>query len=323
VQILRGKAADRIPIAYPSLTFRQVDWRQIRRWGISDARVPTGVRVMFQAPSVWDRYRSYILGGIALLLAQTGLIAALLFQRARRRRAEQQLRGNQAALQGSYERIRDLGSRLLEAQETERSRIARELHDDVGQQIASLEIDLDLLRRGVPEDTGALAGDVLNRAHQIARSVHDLSHRLHPAKLRLIGLVAALQGLQRELAQSGRAINVNHDNVPAALPPDLTLCIFRVVQEALQNAIKYSHAPTVSVHLAGVPGHLVLTISDDGVGFDVSRAWGKGLGLISMEERVESLGGTVEIRSNPGAGTRLEIVLPLQSDQESGRAVSA
>ena len=150
-----------------------------------------------------------------------------------------------------------------------------------------------------------------NRAQGIARSVHDLSHRLHPAKLRLIGLVAALQGLRHELSQPDVAITFTaRATFPRRSRSDVTLCLFRIAQEALQNAIKYSGAHHVSVHLSGADG-LTLTIVDDGVGFDVNAAWGRGLGLISMNERVEAVGGTFEIRSEPGAGTRVGVTVPL------------
>ncbi len=319
LQVLHGQPADSIPLVTSDLNVRQVDWRQLRRWGINDTRVPAGVLVRFREPSVWDRYRWYILAGCALLLAQTALIAGLLVQRMRRRRAEEQLTRQQPELLASYERIRDLGARLLDAQETERARIARELHDDIGQQMAVLEIDLDLLGRSVQGDAAGLTGEVLHRARRVGRSVHDLSHRLHPAKLRLMGLVAALHGLQREMSSSDVAIAFTHHNIPTTLPPDLTLCVFRVVQEALQNALKYSHARHVSVNMSGNAQELALTIADDGQGFDVPSAWGKGLGLISMTERLEAIGGTLEIRSQPGTGTWLELRVPFRvaSDTET------
>ena len=210
LRVLSGESADSIPVSSPNLNVREVDWRQLRRWGISESRVPRDTRVLFKEPSVWDRYKIYILGAGTVLLAQTFLIAGLLVQRRRRRQAEEQVRGSEEALRRSYERIRDLGSRLLQAQDTERSRVARELHDDISQQIALLSIDLELLSGAVPPDTEGLAGEALDRVHGIARSVHDLSHRLHPAKLRLIGLVAAIQALQREL----RAVRP-HDYVHA------------------------------------------------------------------------------------------------------------
>ncbi len=310
VRILRGERADSIPVSAPELNENEVDWRQLRRWGLSEARLPKETIVRFREPSTWDRYKLYIVGAMAVLLAQTVLIAGLLVQRARRRQAEEQVRGSQGELQKSYTRIRDLGARLLDAQEGERARIARELHDDVSQQMALLEIDLELLGRSVPTTEEDLADETLRRARDVAKSVHDLSHRLHPAKLRLIGLVPALNGLQRELSQSDLKITFTHDAVPSPISPEVTLCVFRIVQEALQNAVKYSRARNVSVHLAGSQSGLTLTISDDGVGFDVDKAWGKGLGLISIGERLDAIGGTFQIHSTPGSGTRLDMTVP-------------
>ncbi len=241
-----------------------------------ESRVPRGTQVHIQERSIWDRYRLYILGAAALLLAQTLLIAGLLVQQQRRRLAEAQLRGSEEALRVSYDRIRDLGLRLLQAQDSERSRIARELHDDISQQVALLSIDLELLNGAVPPDSKSLAGEALHRAQGVATSIHDLSHRLHPAKLRLIGLVAALEALKRELSRSELTVSLTHADVPANLPHDLTLSVFRIVQEALQNALKYSRARSVNVHLRGGPDTLALMVSDDGVGFDVEDRLGQG-----------------------------------------------
>jgi signal transduction histidine kinase len=319
VRILTGTRAQDIPIGtMPVATY--LDWRQLRRWGISEARVPAGTLIRFREPSAWDRYKVYILGAAALMLAQTALIAGLLVQRTRRRQAEEQVRGREAELLTSYDRIRDLAARLLNAQETERSRIARELHDDISQQVALLTIDLELAGGTDRGQAEKQTDEALNRVHAIAKSLHDLSHRLHPAKLRLIGLVAALHSLQRELSQSEIPVTFAHDNVPPTLPPDLTLCLFRIAQEALQNALKYSKAHEVSVHLSGGPEGITLAISDDGVGFDVAAVWGQGLGLISMAERLEAIGGTLKIHSAPGAGTRLDIKVPLDVLPSAERA---
>lgn len=311
LRVLRGEPPESIPVASLDLNAIYIDWRQLRRWNIDDARVPAGTVIRFREPSIWDRYRVYILGAIGLLLLQSALIAGLLVQHARRQRAERELRVSQAALRTSYERIRDMGGRLLSAQETERSRIARELHDDISQQLSILAIDLSLIRRQVQGPANDLTQEALNLAQGIVKSVHDLSHRLHPAKLRLIGLVAALRELQRELSRAEVPITFTDDSVPEILPHDLTLCLFRLVQEGLQNAIKYSQARRISVHLGVSSGELRLTIEDDGVGFDVNSAWGKGLGLISMSERVEAIGGNFNIRSETGEGTRIEAAVPL------------
>ena len=298
VRILTGTRAQDIPIETPPLV-TILDWRQLRRWGISESRVPAGARILFREPGVWQDYRWYIGAAAGLLLAQSGLIGALLVQARRRRRAEA--------------RIRDLASRLLGAQDAERSRIARELHDDVSQQTALLSIDLQLLIDSDPDEPDAreeLARKALHRTETIAHTVHMLSHRLHPAKLQLMGLVSSLSSLQREFSKTDVALAFTHQNVPDQLPHDLTLCLFRIVQEALHNAVRHGSARQVSVDLTGGPKGLTLVIADDGVGFDVDAVSAKGLGLISMRERLEPLAGTLEIHSRPGAGTRLNIFVP-------------
>lgn len=312
LRVLRGEKADSIPPATADLNVRQVDWRQLRRWGIAESRVPAGTVVMFRSPSLWDRYRGYLLTVAALLAAQTALITGLLVQRLRRRQAEAQVHKNQGELRQSYDRIRDLASRLLNAQEAERARIARELHDDISQQMALLQIELEQLVGVVKGQAHGLTHEALQRTQGIAKSVHDLSHRLHPSKLRLVGLVPAVQGLQRELTQPGLTITFTHEHVPAALDEDLTLCLFRIAQEAVQNAIKYSGGRHVSVDLRSNGENLTLTVADDGVGFDLASTWQKGLGLVSMRERLEAVGGSLEIRSRPGAGTRLQAAVPLR-----------
>ena len=322
VRVLRGEAADSIPISSPNLNVTQVDWRQLRRWGISERRVPAGTLIQFREPSAWERYTVYIVSASAIVLAQTALIGGLLVQRARRRQAEQKMRKSEAELRTSYERIRDLGGRLLNAQESERARIARELHDDISQQLALLTMDLELLKGVSPEgQASGLTGEAVDRAHGIARSLHDLSHRLHPAKLRLIGLVHALQALQRESTRDDLTVVFDHHDVPATLPSELTLCLFRVVQEALQNALKYSGARNVTVSLRGCSSDLELTIEDDGVGFDVNAAWGRGLGLISISERLEAVHGTFDVDSRPGHGTRLRVTVPLPATAVESVAV--
>jgi len=310
LRVLRGELADSIPLSAPELRVSQVDWRQLRRWHIDEARVPAGTLVRFRTPSAWERHKSSIVTAIAVLLAQTGLIAGLVLQGARRGQAEKRARRSQAEVQTSYERIRELGRRLLGAQDAERSRIARELHDDISQQVALLTIDLDLLRglgREESEESSRLVRDGLDRLASIERSVDKLSDRLHPDAddMRETGLVAALDRLAGPLSQSGVAVTFTHDNVPTAFPHEPALCLFRIVQEAVQNALKYG-ARTVAVHLEGERDGLVLTVTDDGRGFDVPAMWGRGLGLISMSERLDAIGGTLTIRSTPGEGTCLE-----------------
>jgi signal transduction histidine kinase len=311
VRVLQGESADRITVATPDLNTRQVDWRQLQRWGISESRVPVGTVVHFKVPTAWEQYRGWIIAAVAAMLAQSVLIAMQLVQRRRRLQAEAKLIKQQDELQQSYDRIRDLGARLLNAQERERARIARELHDDISQRMAVLGIDLKMLSSSLDGKAADITSGVVARTQEITRSIHDLAHQLHPARLHLLGLVGALRGLERELSRPGLAITLTHDEIPP-LSPELTLCLFRIVQEALQNAIKYSQAHEVAVALNRVNGSGVrLTITDDGVGFNVDGTWNRGLGLISMRERLEAVGGTLSIFSKPGYGTRLVASAPL------------
>ena len=312
LRVLQGTSADTIPPSSMDLNVSQVDWRQLRRWDISESRVPAGTLVQFRLPTVWDRFKVYIVVCVIMLAAQSVLISGLLIQRRRRQHAERSARNGEAALRASYERIRDLGGRLLLAQEEERAHLSRELHDDVCQQLGLLVFELDLLRREDPRRRKAdrVLASVLDIAHSAVKSVHDLSHRLHPARLRLVGLVSAIRGLVRELSKPELSISFAHESVPDQLPDEIALCLFRVVQEALNNVVKHSAATHVSVDLRGEGPGLVLTIVDNGVGFNVDDVRTSGLGLVSMNERLQPIGGRVDIRSRPGAGTQVEVMVP-------------
>lgn len=303
LRILTGTRAQDIPLETARVA-PFIDWRAFRQWGLAESRLPAGTRVFFREPTLWERYRGYVVAAVVAFVVQALLIGALLIQRARRRGAE-------TALRRSYARVRDLGARLLSAQDDERSRIARELHDDISQRLAVLKIDLTVLRRFIHGEGESLAMQALTTADAIAKDVRELSHRLHPSRLRLMGLTAAIAGLQAELTRPGVGITFAHEGVPARLPRDVTVSLYRVVQEALHNALKYSEARVITIDLKGSERELALTIADDGVGFDADGPAGTGLGLTSMRERVDALGGTVEIRSRPGAGTTLEIRVPV------------
>jgi signal transduction histidine kinase len=324
LRVLHGESADSIPIAAVTLHRNEVDWRQLRRWRIDERRLPAGTIVRFRDPTLWDRYRNYLVGGLALFMTQTVLITGLLIQRRRRQRAEAELRANQHELRRSYERNRALGARLLRAQETERSRIAGELHDDICQRMLVLTVELELLGRA--NRNRGPAAEALSVARDISKSLHELSHRLHPARLRMLGLVDALEHLCVELSRAGFTITFTHHLVPSSLASDVMLCLFRVVQEALQNAIKHSRAKDVFVHL-GIDGdRLTATIVDNGAGFDVEAAWGNGVGLVSMVERLEAIGGILRIDSRPGQGTRLRASVPaklVKDTDESSPQLSA
>lgn len=301
LRILSGARAQDIPIE-TSRVAPFVDWRQIRRWKLAASALPADTQILFRDPTTWERYRPYILAAAIAFAAQAFLIGALLVQRGRARRAD-------AALRRSYARVRDLGARLLNAQEDERSRIARELHDDISQRLAVLKIELTLIRRSVTSDAESLMAQALARADSLAIGIRELSHRLHPSRLRLMGLAPSIAGLKTELSRPGVDITFTHEALPGTLAPDVTLSLFRVAQEALNNALKYSEASTIAIDLRGTDRDLVLTIVDNGVGFEMDAA--TGLGLTSMRERVDALGGRLQIRTAPGRGTAIEVRVPV------------
>ena len=260
---------------------------------------------------MWDQYWRYVIGAVVLILAQTVLIGGLLLQRARRQRVERALRASQVRLRLSYDHIRSLSRRLLGEQEAERARIARELHDDINQQLTLLALELDRIRaRELPLDSARRLSHALQTTHDVATSVRELSHRLHPSKLQLIGLVAGLDTLRRDLSPPHLPIAFSHRDVPEHVDQEIALCVFRVAQEALGNAVKHSQASHVRVELRGGPAGLGLRINDDGKGFDIERVPNGGLGLTSMRERVEAVGGVLEIRTAAGSGTHLKITVP-------------
>jgi signal transduction histidine kinase len=211
--------------------------------------------------------------------------------------------------------LSNVAGKLVAAQETERARIARELHDDLGQQVAVLASKLDALehRRRVPSsELRATLGRARTGLQEIASSVHTLSHQLHPAKLRLLGLVQTMEGLCRD-ESSGTGVHVRFRarGVPARLPEDVTLCLFRVAQEALRNALTHSGARAIEVQLTGTPASLTLQVIDNGTGFDPLGPKGAGLGLLTMRERVEIVGGTLTVRPARVGGTMIRVEVPL------------
>ncbi|HKY71717.1 MAG TPA: PAS domain-containing protein [Nitrospira sp.] len=209
--------------------------------------------------------------------------------------------------------LMEMTGRLIRAQEEERSRIARELHDDFNQRLALLSIGLQRIAHtlGPQSADTAQVTDLCRLTQEIASDVHRLSHQLHPAKLQHLGLVPAIKGLCRELSdQYGAQIHFVHRNVPAQIAKESALCLFRVAQEALSNTLKHSGVKEGRLELFGDRGALHLCISDSGVGFDPQSASAKGsLGLVSMQERVRAAGGSITVESRPSSGTRISVHL--------------
>ena len=213
--------------------------------------------------------------------------------------------------------LSSVSRRLIEVQESERARIARDLHDDIGQRLAVLAVGLGQLK-GLQSDS---SGDALRcldtlqkQTAEVITDLQALSHELHPPRLLLLGVVPALRGLCREVsAQNSVEIDFLSENVPANLPHDTSLCLFRVLQEALHNAVRHSQVRQFDVHIRGTADAVDLTIRDEGVGFDVDAASRRmGLGLTSMKERLKVVGGELFIESQSTRGTTVLARVPVR-----------
>jgi len=216
------------------------------------------------------------------------------------------------------EALRELTGRLITAQEQERARIARELHDDVNQKLALLAVELELLGQTPPHSPAETTQQARNLSAQVkamSSDVHRLSHRLHPSKIEQLGLVAAMKSLCRELSlKYDVRVQFSDRDVQGPIPEDIALCLYRIVQEALANVVKHSGARDAWVELVGSPTAIHLRISDPGRGFNPNSVKGsEGLGLVSMQERVHLVGGEIAIESQPAKGTRINVRVPLPS----------
>jgi len=223
------------------------------------------------------------------------------------------------------ESLADMGRKLIEAHEEERTWIARELHDDVNQRMALLAVELDRWNQQLPPSAVELHDHIhhaIQRLSNIATDIQALSHRLHSSKLEYLGLVAAAKSFCRELSEQHQAeIDFRDMAMPRSVPKEISLCLFRVLQEALQNAMKYSGVRHIKVELRGTEGEIQLTVSDLGIGFDPQDAiHRRGLGLISMRERMQLVRGEISINSQPGAGTTIHARVPFSSSSDSVRA---
>lgn len=215
------------------------------------------------------------------------------------------------------EALSDITRKLVAAQEKERTRIARELHDDITQRLALLAFGLEQVQNS-PSEIQQRVSELRKQTIEIANDVQALSHDLHSSHLEYLGAVAAMKNWCREFGErQGMQINWKHD-VRSTLPQEIGLCLFRVLQEALHNAAKHSGAKRIEVQLREESDEIHVTIKDLGKGFDVEAAKkGRGLGLTSMQERVRLLNGTIEIQSKAMGGTTVHVRVPLTSEHAS------
>jgi len=432
-RVLSGERPENIPIVHDSDLEVHVDWRALQRWHIPQSALPPGTVVEYQQRTFWQRGRKYIVIALILIGAQTLLIAGLLLQRARKRRAEAVLRESEERFRvmadtspmliwmcdvrgritylndrrlaftgpdpdsgygnnwityihpddvermlttlyralkskqpfsqdyrlrrsdGVYRWMFDVASprvngdgtfggfigsaidttdqklaqqalakvsgQLIDAQEKERSRIARDLHDDICQRLVLLSIEIERANR---TSNGSLAAtkrnleDIREHCSELARDVQSLSHQLHSSTLDYLGVGTAIKAFCTEFSrQHDVTIEFTDRNVPRNLPKDISLCLFRIAQEALHNAVKHSGTNQFSVTLSATEKEVQLVVRDAGAGFNVEEAKrDRGLGLISMQERANLVRGSLFIESKPGRGTRIVVSMPFVTEKE-------
>jgi len=431
-RVLSGERPENIPIVHDSDLQDHVDWRALQRWHIPESALPPGAIVEYRQLTFWQRDRKYIVIAVFLIVAQALLIAGLLLQRARKRKAEAVLRESEERFRvmadstptlvwmcdargritylngrrivftgtdsntdygdnwityvhpsdvehmlgtlydalkskqafsqeyrlrrsdGVYRWMFDVASprvngdgsfggfigsaidttdqklaqqalakvsgQLIEAQEQERSRIARDLHDDICQRLALLSMEIEQANRTSNGSSAATKPNLENiqkHCAEIAVDVQTLSHQLHSATLDCLGVVAAIRAFCGELSRQHQvSVEFTESNVPNYLPRDISLCLFRIAQEALHNALKYSETHQFSVALCATEEEVQLVVRDAGAGFDVEAKKHRGLGLVSMQERVNLVHGRFSVESKPGQGTRIFAAVPFVAENE-------
>lgn len=433
-RVLMGEPPENIPVVHNSDVQVQVDWRALQRWHIPESALPVGSLILYRPPSLWEQHRQVLIVVIVLIAALALLIVGLLWQRARRRKAEAVMReaeerfrvmadstpslvwmcdrhgkitylnerrlaftgpdpkagygdswiayvhpddvkdildilwqalkdhkpfskayrlrrsdgvyrwmfdvaaprvngdGSFAGFIGSamdvteqklaQQALEKISGQLIEAQEKERSRIARDLHDDICQRLALLSMEIEQANRS--SNAPAMAAkerleEIRKHCSEIAGDVQSLSHQLHSSKLDYLGIVAAIRGFCSEFSKQHEvSIAFTDRNVPGNLHKDVSLCLFRVAQEALHNALKYSGVSEFSVEISGMTEEIRLLVRDAGVGFDVEEVrTNRGLGLVSMQERVHLVHGIFSLESQPGRGTAVLVVVPFAVENRS------
>jgi signal transduction histidine kinase len=435
LRVLNGERLENIAIVKSANSYL-FDSRALRRWGLKERDLPPGSVLLYRQPSVWELYKSYIISAILLILAEALLIAGLVWQRLRRRKAESELAishdrlrmaveagrfvgwdldinkgqnrwfGNLEGMFGipsetyfspigdfsrrvhpedrdfvsqqiadarqsrqpytaefrfqrddgavrwiiargrfyyanngtpermlglamdvterklAEEALSELSGRLIDAQEEERKRIAREIHDDYSQRLAMLSLELESLKEEIenaPTEAGPQIHKIWNAIGELGADLHSFSHRLHSSTLERLGLVAGVRVFVEEFAaQQQIKVSFSHTNVPRGVAEDVALCLFRVVQEGLRNIKRHSGADEAQVHIEGLGEKLHLSVVDQGRGFDVNHCSPRaGIGIRSMQERLRSLGGQLEITSRLTEGTRIDAFVPLRTASRS------
>ena len=305
-ELLDGKKPEAIPIeTLPSMFM--FDWKELKRWHVSEKMLPFGSIVLFREPGFWQRSKWIWISAFLIILVLSVLAGYLQYSRKQ--------------LNLAKKRHKQLSGMLINAEEQERHRIASELHDDFSQRLAVLALGVENVDEAIPgsfHDLHKQMADLLHSTSELGADLHTLSHRLHSSTLESLGLVPAVGALCKEFtAQQGIKVDFTSDKIPRSLHPDTALCVFRIVQEGLRNLKKHSGATEAMVDLRWRGDRLEVIVRDEGCGFDLKeRRQDTGIGILSMEERTYSLGGGFQIHSSPGNGTTVQAWVPLRLGSE-------
>jgi signal transduction histidine kinase len=283
---------------------RSIGWKAWSRSGFRENNLLASGTVLYRGWSIWQRTKSIRISDLLIILSLSALVAYLLFSRKELRLAKDA----QTQLTG----------RLIDAQEKERSRLAAELHDDFSQRLALLALGLETVSEDLPDSPLSAKHklqELMNSASELGADIHTVSHRLHSATLESLGLEPGIRYLCKEFTdRQGIEIDFSADNIPRVVDPSVALCLFRIVQEALQNLRKHSGAARAEVRLNKHADKIFVSVYDQGKGFNVNDTKAhEGLGIRSMGERARLLSGRFEIHSKPGRGTRVEAAIPLRT----------
>ncbi|NTW36006.1 MAG: hypothetical protein HGB17_07730 [Syntrophobacteraceae bacterium] len=312
-RILRGEKAEHIPVVMSSPKRYVFDYRSLDKFRIDPGVLPPGSVIVNAPQTLYFRYRNWINSLAIFIAVLIGIISILLINIRKRRQAH-------AELSASREQLRELTRRLAQSEDKERKTICRELHDQIGQSLTLIGVNLNILRSVMPKETAEAAQEHINDSivlvKQTVERTRALMDNLRSPVLDDYGLVAALELYGQKCAtRGGLKVFVRGENMDGRLPGEIENAMFRIVQEALTNVVKYALATEVDIDVGVVDKKLKLSVSDNGIGFEAAKfstpAADRGWGLVTMAERARAVGGHVNVESAMGRGTRVTVEVPL------------
>jgi signal transduction histidine kinase len=314
IRVMSGESPAAIPFGGEKAYVNLYDWRELKRWGVSEKAVPDGSVILYRQGSLWRDHWISITGALLLTMIEGLLIIGLAINLQRRRKVER-------SLVESRRDVQRLAVGLITTQEEELSRFSRELHDDISQRLAGLAIDAGILEKRLMPVKDQAWRELRNmkiKLIDVSEDIHDLSRRLHPSILDDMGLVEAVRSEVAVFSRrTGIALSFEPDDIPNAISKDIALCLYRVIQEGLRNIEKHSKAAKAHIFLQAFSDGVRLSVRDSGAGFDNKVVRNKtALGLSSMRERVGLVSGTISIKTAPGKGTQIEIFVPLGEEND-------